>query len=348
MRANNFSRERTDRQAGSQHQPGVRRVHRAAPLDARLFYDPKDGQKWRDRCTRKRDLWQAMTYISHGSLTTRATEAQVAKLMHCDRRTARRGMRDLLAQGFGKNIKKHGYKGDMERELLPGRLGKHEPPSVKRVRTSTAECVRTSTAECVRVTALRELPEEPTSVSLSHHQQKSGPTVRIGPVPQAVPHPQRVDDDVVRSPENPTRPYKAKPNRDRQVEGRAAAIAAFMEEQAAKTGNIPDHYQRVVQIAADLIDERRTPGHLSNPKKFYLVALRNLSGDDIDGINAHLAYETYITKLKARWGTNRCTHGMERWCCGHCAFPDVPNAEGLDDAASADATEVGEDEWIDF
>ena len=190
------------------------------------------------------------------------------------------------------------------------------------------------------------------SLASSHHPQQ----------------PQTVDDDAESSPENPTPnpnpPYRAKPNPDRQADGRAAAIAAFAKEQAAKTGAAPETFLQDARLAADVIDTRRTPDHLSKPKNFYLVSLRNYFGEDIAHRGGHRRTgsrrnnggvhsgrvvtshthvidnspgptETTAEVLVDETSAAICPHDEEKRFCGLCAFPDAPNAEGGN-------------EWIDF
>jgi hypothetical protein len=139
-----------DHQArNSQHQPGVRKTYKPPVIDARLFYDPADGRKWKRRCEQKRTVWIALLDISHGSMKTCAVEKQIGKLKGIPSRTVRRIIRWLRTQGFMRVVRKHGLYGALERELLPDRLGRHPSPN--------SECGRTSTSECGRVTAVKQL-----------------------------------------------------------------------------------------------------------------------------------------------------------------------------------------------
>jgi hypothetical protein len=148
------------RQAGiSQHHSGVRKTYRSPVIDARLFYDAADGRKWMRRCEQKRAVWIAFLDISHGQTNVMATEDQIARLKRIPRRTVRWVIRLLRTQGFLRDVRKHGLRDAMERELLPARLGTHQPPVGESCRTSTPESCRTRTGESCRVNAVKRVQQ---------------------------------------------------------------------------------------------------------------------------------------------------------------------------------------------
>jgi hypothetical protein len=140
-------------QAGrSQHQPGGRQTYKPPVIDARLFYHPADGRKWKRRCEQKRTVWIAFLDISHGSMKTCAVEKQIGRLKGIPPRTVRWVIRLLRTQGFLRDVRKHGLHDALERELLPDRLGKHPSPD--------SESCRPSTRESCRVNAVKRLHSE--------------------------------------------------------------------------------------------------------------------------------------------------------------------------------------------
>jgi hypothetical protein len=158
-------------QRHSRYQPKAhpltrRHVYRTPVIDARLFYDPADGRKWKRRCEQKRTVWIAFLDISHGGTKTCAVEKQIGRLKGIPPRTVRWIIRLLRTQGFLRDVRKHGLRDALERELLPDRLGKHPSPD--------SESCRTSTAESCRVKAVRELhSEKPKQDSQDTPRQKT-------------------------------------------------------------------------------------------------------------------------------------------------------------------------------
>ena len=147
---------RENNQGNSQYRPGVRRPYKSPVIDARLFYDPSDGRKWKRRCEQKRIVWIAFLDISHGSLKTCALEKQIGRLKGIPPRTVRWIIRLLRTQGFCRDVRKHGTYDALERELLPDRLGKYPVPDSESGRTGTRESCRTSTRESCRVNAFKK------------------------------------------------------------------------------------------------------------------------------------------------------------------------------------------------
>lgn len=157
MSDKNFAHSRVASQGQSHHQRGARKVYRPPVINARLFYDPADGRKWKRRCEQKRVVWIAFLDISHGQTSIMAMEDQIARLKHIPRRTVRWVIRLLRTQGFLRDVRKHGLRDAMERELLPDRLGEHPSPGRESCRTSTRQSCRTRTVESCRVKAVQSI-----------------------------------------------------------------------------------------------------------------------------------------------------------------------------------------------
>ncbi len=89
-----------------------------------------------------------------------------------------------------------------------------------------------------------------------------------------------------------------------QADGRAEAMSCFQKDLSRKSGKPAECFAEATRIAVELIDGRRRPGHLSNPKAFYLTALRNLSEEDIQDVDYLLDCENSRTSIAHSKETN--------------------------------------------
>lgn len=115
-----------------QYRATDRLPYRSPVIDARLFRDLSDGRKWRVRCEQKRRVWMAFLEIGHGQKKVVATASQISRLKHMPLRTVEWIINLLRGQGFFQNVRRLGFNGSIERELVFDRLrilrpGSNEP-----------------------------------------------------------------------------------------------------------------------------------------------------------------------------------------------------------------------------